>query len=196
MAQPMTKRARLLTALLAGLAILLLAVPTTAGPSQGGTPPRVGEIPAPALGTSRDRQPVDLEALRGKVVIVTFWATWCPPCLRELPVLANFQRVIGDDALQVVAINYKEDRRTFNDFVRRVGPTGFLWIHDARGVVSDDWGIRALPRMFAIDQTGKVAFTHAGYSHDDLPKITRQVIELLPPEVRARPPRHLQPAAP
>ncbi|MDO5506264.1 MAG: TlpA disulfide reductase family protein [Pseudoxanthomonas suwonensis] len=160
--------------------------------SQGGTPPRPGEIPAPALG-SAGGTPVNLEAMRGKVVIVTFWATWCGPCMRELPVLANFQRVVGEDALQVVAINFKEDRRTVNDFTRRLRDTGILWVHDTRGTISDDWGITTLPRMFAINAEGEVAFTHNGYSEASLPRITKQVLELLPDEVKSRPSRHAPP---
>ena len=177
---------RMGTALLAAL----LAAPCAALAGQGGQAPKPGEVPAPELGSARSG-PVDLRELRGKVVIVTFWATWCGPCMRELPVLANFQRVVGEDALQVVAINYKEDRRLFNDFTRRLRDTGILWVHDGRGAISDDWGIKALPRMFAIDREGKVAFTHAGYSDESLPGITAQVLELLPEEVRSRPPRQL-----
>lgn len=167
--------------------VLALALPGALSASQGGVSPKPGEIPSPALGQARAGGPVNLEAMRGKVVIVTFWATWCGPCMRELPVLDHFQRVVGADALQVVAINFKEDRRTFTDFVRRFRNNDIVWVHDANGSLGDDWGIKTLPRMFAIDQDGKVAFTHVGYSHEALPKITEQVLALLPEEIRSRP---------
>lgn len=169
------------------------AAPSSPASPASPTPPKAGDVPAlTALGTARGGGSVDLEQLRGKVVIVTLWASWCGPCMRELPVLANFQRAIGDDALQVVAINFKEDRRLFNDFVRRNGDNGMFWVHDARGTVSDAWGVLTLPRMFAIGQDGRVAFTHVGYSPAQLPQITQQVLDLLPEEIKSRPPRHLQ----
>lgn len=174
--------------------VLLAAVSLTAAaaePAEPGKPPRAGQVPAPELGRDRAGNAVDLRELRGKVVIVTFWATWCGPCMRELPVLMHFQRVVGADALQVVAVNHMEDRRTFNAFVRRAGESDVIWVPDGRGTLNTAWGIRALPRMFAIGHDGTVAFTHAGYSNDDLPRITEQVLALLPPEIRSRPPQHL-----
>ena len=137
----------------------------------------------------RDRagNEVDLAALRGKVVIVTFWASWCPPCRKELPVLGHFQRVVGREALEVVAINYKEPRRDFVEVVRRNRDMGLTWVHDARGAVSDLYGVRALPHMFMLDRDGRVAFTHRGYSEAALPGIIEEVLSLLPEDVKSRP---------
>ncbi|WP_052772771.1 TlpA disulfide reductase family protein [Luteimonas sp. FCS-9] len=169
------------------LACLLLTASMGTASAQDATPPAVGSLPPPLLGKDRAGREVDLAALRGKVVIVTFWASWCPPCRKELPVLGQFQRVVGRDALEVVAINYKEPRREFTDVVRRNRDIDLTWVHDARGDISDLYGVRTLPHMFMLDRDGRVAFTHRGYSEQSLPGIIDEVLSLLPEDVRTRP---------
>ncbi len=149
-------------------------------------PPAVGELPPQQLGQDRQGNPVDLGDYRGKVTIVTFWASWCGPCRRELPVLGHFQQVVGRDALEVVAVNFKEPRSDFVSIVRLNRGLGLTWVHDAKGTVSDGYGVRALPHMFILDHDGRVAYTHRGYSEASLPGIVEQILSLLPEEVRNR----------
>ena len=169
------------------LACLLLTAAPGSASAQDATPPAVGSLPPPLLGKDRAGRDVDLGALRGKVVIVTFWASWCPPCRKELPVLGHFQRVVGRDALEVIAINYKEPRPDFNDVVRKNRDIDLTWVPDSRGRISDLYGVRTLPHMFMLDREGRVAFTHRGYSEQSLPGIIDEVLSLLPDEVRTRP---------
>ena len=169
------------------LALGLLA----AGPGHAQAPPAIGSLP-PDIGTKdRTGQPVDLAALRGKVVIVTFWASWCPPCRKELPVLGHFQQVVGRDALEVIAVNFKEPRREFNAVIRQNRDIDLTWVHDARGTLAAEYGVEALPHMFMLDRDGRVAFIHRGYSEAALPGIIDEVLSLLPEEVKRRPPAHL-----
>jgi len=60
-------------------------------------------------------------------------------------------------------------------------------VHDARGTLSDQYGVRSVPHMFILDRDGKVAFTHLGYSESLLPQIIEEILSLLPDEVKARP---------
>ena len=169
------------------LACLLFTTAMGSASAQDATPPAVGSLPPPLLGKDRAGRDVDLAALRGKVVIVTFWASWCPPCRKELPVLGQFQRVVGRDALEVIAVNYKEPRAEFNNVVRQNRDIDLTWIADPRGRISDLYGVRTLPHMFMLDREGRVAFTHRGYSEQSLPGIIDEVLSLLPEEVRTRP---------
>ena len=169
------------------LGCLLLLTPIASALAKDAASPTVGSVPPPLLGKDRDGNEVDLAALRGKVVIVTFWASWCPPCRKELPVLGHFQRVVGRDALEVVAINYKEPRRAFTDLVRQNRDIDLTWVHDARGNVSDLYGVQSLPHMFMLDREGRVAHVHRGYSEEALPGIINQVLGLLPEDVKSRP---------
>ena len=67
------------------------------------TPPGSGDLPPSALGRDANDHDVRVEDMHGKVVVVTFWASWCGYCLKELPILANIQKLAGADNLQVVA---------------------------------------------------------------------------------------------
>lgn len=149
--------------------------------------PKVGEFPPPLLGKDRDGNPVDLSALRGRPAIVTFWASWCGPCRRELPVLGHFQRTVGTDALTVVAVNFKEPRNEFRSVVRANRDIAVTWVHDAEGEVSALYGINSVPHMFMIGIDGRIAKIHRGYSEKALPGIVDDLIALLPEEVRNRP---------
>ncbi len=150
--------------------------------------PKVGDTPPPLLVNDSKGNPVDLAQYRGKVVIVTFWASWCGPCRKELPVLAHFQRVIGRDALEVIAINFQESKSDFNAIVRRNrGKIDLTYVFDGKGSLSDQYQVNAVPNMFIIDRQGQVAHVHVGYSESALPTIIDEIIALLPPEVQARP---------
>lgn len=168
--------------------LLALAAPVLAATPERQTPsPAVGSLPPPLPGRDTSGQAVDLQALRGKVVIVTFWASWCAPCRKELPVLGQFQTLVGRDALEVIAVNFKEPRADFQSIVRGNRGLGLTWVHDARGTTSAAYGINTLPHMFMLDHAGRVAHVHRGYNEAALPGIIQNVLSLLPDEVKARP---------
>lgn len=159
--------------------------------------PKVGTLPPQALGKDTKGNPIDLGNYRGKVTIVTFWASWCGPCRRELPVLGQFQSVIGRDALEVVAVNFKESRDDFRSVVRANRKLELTYVHDQFGRASDAYGVNSLPHMFILDHEGKVAFTHRGYSEESLPGIVQEILSLLPDHIKTRPSSNTAaPAAP
>lgn len=125
---------------------------------------QVGAPPPDAIG-ELDREPVLLSGNPGKVRIVTFWASWCPPCRKELPVLAQIQAQVGTDHLQVFAVNWKESRNVFRKLSRKLAKdSDMMFLHDADGSVGDQYGLRGLPYMIILDREGNVAHIHTGYT--------------------------------
>lgn len=164
------------------MAALLLAtmLATAAEPKKQ---PAVGELPPDALGRDRAGTEQTVSMHRGKVVIVTFWASWCGPCRRELPVLGKFQNVVGKDHLEIIAVNVKEPRSDYNAVVRANQDIALTWVHDASGATSVRYGVEALP----IDREGRVAHVHRGYNEEQIKVFVKEIAALLPPEVLQRP---------
>ena len=175
-------RAAFFWAMTALLSVAMLA--TAAEPKKQ---PTVGEHPPDALGKDRDGTEQTVGMHRGKVVIVTFWASWCVPCRRELPVLGKFQSVVGKDHLEIIAVNVKEPRSDYNAVVRANKDIALTWVHDVSGATSARYGVEALPNMFIIDREGRVAHVHRGYSEEQIKVFVREIMDLLPPEVLQRP---------
>ena len=113
------------------------------------------ELPDPA------GQSVRLRDLRGRVVLVNFWATWCVPCREEMPALQTLARELGPRGLTVVAVNFKESRAEVEAFVREHALT-FPTPLDADGSTAQRYQLFALPATFVVDRSGKLVGTVLG----------------------------------
>lgn len=147
---------------------------------------RAGDIPPDYLGRDRAGDDITLGALRGKVVIVTFWASWCGYCRRELPVLEQVQRHVSADRLRVIAVNFKEDRDTFRAMLRKLKGWQTTFTRDGDGRIGHDFGVNALPHMYIVGADGTIAFTDEGYSEGDLPQIVNEINRVLAAQMEAR----------
>jgi len=112
---------------------------------------------APALSLPRLDKPGDLSlaSLRGKTVVVNFWASWCDPCKQEAPLLERAwteNRARGLIVLGVDANDYAGDARSF---MRRYGLT-YPMLHDAHGSTLGHWGVGGLPTTYVVDASGKI----------------------------------------
>ena len=133
-------------------------------PAPQSQPSLVGR-PAPGLALPRlaDGNVLTMESLRGGPVIVNFWASWCEPCVRELPALAAFaRRQAGPGALQVLAVNAGEDEATVRDFLNANDAGGLTVLLDRDLRAGDAWGARGLPMTFLVDPAGQVRAAQAG----------------------------------
>jgi thiol-disulfide isomerase/thioredoxin len=106
-------------------------------------------------------RPVRLRDLRGRVVLLNFWATWCPPCRDEMPALETLARELGPQGLTVVGVNLKESRSQIDAFVRERG-LGFPVLRDAEGLVSERYQVFALPVTVRVDRRGMLVGTVLG----------------------------------
>ena len=116
-------------------------------------------------------------ALKGKVVIVDFWASWCGPCKESFPAMAELQKKYGD-RLVVIAVNEDEEKSDMQDFLKD-NPAGFTVVRDAAQKLVAVAGIQTMPSSFVLDDTGTVRFTHNGFHGAATRKEYEQQIESL-----------------
>lgn len=94
---------------------------------------------------------------RGDVVLLNFWATWCPPCRQELPSMAELYRRLAGRGLKVVAVSVDENRELLEGFVHE-NQLPFQVLHDQDAAVSRRYGVFKYPESFLIDRAGKVRY--------------------------------------
>lgn len=127
--------------------------------------PTINETPDNYLGKTIQGNDILLENYRGKVVVVSFWASWCAPCLQELPVLDAIQQQTGTDIMQVVAVNFKEDRKRYRKLQKVLSETAtrLIFTHDEKGRIGKQYGVEGLPNLFVIGKDGKLVYHNVGY---------------------------------
>lgn len=173
-------RRLLATAAVAAAAVALL---TVLGVGFGRDARVVGSVlidqPAPDLAAATlDGGSFDLTQHRGEVVLVNVWASWCPPCVDEFPVLMDAARQLGPAGLQVVGINSQDRERDARDFLDEMGAQGlFPHVSDPDGQLAVDWGVFGLPETFVVDQDGIVRAKVVGLLTHDW--VTNNVVPLL-----------------
>lgn len=114
--------------------------------------------PAPVFSLETlDGPPVELEAFRGRVVFLNFWASWCGPCRDEAPALQRFHETYGEQVVQI-GVNYREAEDHARPFVETFGLT-FPIARDWDGQVAGAYGLRGVPESWFIDPSG-VARVH------------------------------------
>jgi thiol-disulfide isomerase/thioredoxin len=131
------------------------------GASGSGVTPRVGERAPEFTLEGPSGGPLALAELRGRPVIVNFWASWCPPCRGELPDLDAVARQHGDAGLTVVAINLDEERLEVQRFAAALDLTLVIGL-DRGGRISALYNVVALPTSFFVDRQGVVRDLNIG----------------------------------
>ncbi|KXK63708.1 hypothetical protein AWW66_01735 [Micromonospora rosaria] len=149
-------------------AVLLLAVALgvvlsterLAGPTDAGQRPAWA---APALaGTTLDGAQFDLATLRGQVVLVNVFASWCGPCRDELPLLAETARQGSPQGLRVVGLNLRDGPDAVRDLLERTRADALTVLPDPDGSRAVDWGVRGVPETFLVDRDGQVVAHQPG----------------------------------
>ncbi len=133
-----------------------------------------GDKPPASLGQTRDGESIETTQYAGKVLVVTFWASWCGPCKKELPVLEGIQRIGGKDRIQVVAVNI-EDSDQFRKVAKALASLTLTLTHDYRKKSSEAYGVHGIPHMVIIGRDGKIVNVHRGYSEDALDSIVAEI---------------------
>ena len=128
------------------------------------------DVPSPLVGrpaaaftlTAFDNQSLSLEGLRGKVVVLNFWASWCnPACYDEAPVLERGWRAFKDRDVMVVGVDIQDTVEAAQRFMQSFNLT-FPNARDLTGKVSIDYGVYGVPETFFIDRRGRIRAKHVG----------------------------------
>ena len=121
-----------------------------------------------------------LSDLKGKVVLVNFWATWCPPCRAELPSLERLWQLLNKEDFVVLAINVGESADTIFPFTGMLEPSPtFPILLDLDSSVLSSWPVMGLPTTFILDRQGRIAYRAVGGREFDDPALVNQIRELI-----------------
>ena len=123
--------------------------------------PREGALAPDFLLPTLDGKTVRLSDLRGKGVVINFWATWCPPCRKEMPQLVAAYQRYRNEGLEVVAVNVGEPEDRVRQFAEEFGMR-FTVALDKIGAVARTYSLLGLPTTFFVDRQGVIRIVHAG----------------------------------
>jgi thiol-disulfide isomerase/thioredoxin len=148
----------------------------TTGAARGPVPVAPRPLPL-VLDPLTGSAPVDLTKLKGKVVLLDIWASWCAPCKEELPVLDDMARRLRPRGIEIVAVSIDEDRASAQAFLG-----GRSWslilAHDPAGQVPELLQPPKMPTSYLIDAAGMLRYVSAGYERGDVPLIEARLLEL------------------
>lgn len=120
---------------------------------RGSEPVRIGDA-APDFSLTDSDRTVRLSQFRGKPILLNFWATWCPPCVEEVPALVALQKQMGDKVV-ILAVSADEDEEAYKKFTQKHMP-GLLTIRDGKQQSNRLYGTFAFPETYVIDREGVI----------------------------------------
>jgi len=114
----------------------------------------------------------------GRVSVVNFWATWCPPCIEEIPSLNRLKRQMEGRPFELISINYAEDKATVLDFMQKI-EVDFPVLLDASGEHAKSWKVISYPSTFVIDMQGNIRYGVNAAIEWDSPELVQQLEALM-----------------
>jgi peroxiredoxin len=145
------------------LAALLLV---SAGPAFAAA---TAQPPAPAPDFSlaaRDGGTVQLSSLKGQVVMINFWATWCGPCRQEMPLLEQLHAKYEPLGFTLLGVNVEPDSAAATTWLKGM-PVTFPILFDTQNAVAEQFGVMGMPSSVFVDREGRVRYVHRGYKPGD-----------------------------
>ena len=176
---------RLITRRMAGLSLLGVAMASKAVAAPDGGLSRLREhpegraLPEGLTFTDVEGGSTDFTAFRGRGLVVNFWATWCPPCVAEMPALDRLHALVARDGIEVLALsNDRGGRAQVEPFFQRIGLRNMaIWL-DPRGTTGRALGVRVLPTTIIIDRRGLEVARLEGEAEWDKPNVIAAIRRL------------------
>ena len=119
--------------------------------------------PAPAFQlASNSGKTVNLDSLKGQIVLVNFWASWCGPCRKEMPILEQLNRQFHNKGVTLIGVNVEPDSAAAADWLKAT-PVSFPILFDTDSKVSKLYQVEGMPNTVILDRKGNVRYIHRGY---------------------------------
>lgn len=162
------------------LAVVFMAAFFIIGPLSTGAiaKPETGK-PAPGFSLPDlfgTHSQVNVQSLSGKIILIDFWASWCPPCRKSLPELGRLKTRYPD--LKIIAVSIDEDKKKALDFLKKPD-SNILFLHDVKRVVAEQFDLGGMPSAYLIDRKGILRNRFDGYGETDMLKIEKEIKKLL-----------------
>ena len=133
---------------------------------------------APAFVLPGDNKSINLEKLKGKVVYLDFWASWCDPCRKSFVWMNDMHSRYDSKKFTIIAVNLDASKKDAIKFLEKV-PANFDIAYDPEGSVATKYNLKAMPTSYLIDKKGQLVFAHKGYREGDAADIEAKIRKLL-----------------
>lgn len=159
----------------AWMASAVLAWAACAGAAQAAT---VGQAAADFELRGEGASTVKLSALKGKLVYLDFWASWCGPCRQSFPWMNDMQSKYGSRGLQIVGVNLDAKEADARKFLAETSGN-FMLAFDSKGVTPKLFGVKGMPTSYLIDREGRIVYEHVGFSQPKAAVLEKEIEKLL-----------------
>ena len=132
----------------------------------------------PKIPVNTDSHPIALQDLKGQVVYVDFWASWCGPCRKSFPWLNQMQQKHGAQGFNVIAINVDNDRELARKFLKE-NKADFTIGYDTEGQLASAFQVKGMPSSFLIDRNGVIRHSHVGFREKESSLMEEQIQSLI-----------------
>lgn len=155
------------------LALTICALGSASAGQQAGKPAADFSL------SDASQKTIKLGELRGKVVLIDFWASWCEPCLRELPELEKLHKQLASRGVVVIGINIDRERKNADELIARL-KLSFPSLYDPKGQVAEQYDPPKMPTSYVVDQQGVVRLMSEGFTGAaDIAKLKTAIEQLL-----------------
>lgn len=138
----------------------------------------VNAQPAPDFALNNANLPATLAGLKGQVVYIDFWASWCTPCRKSFPWLNKVQKEFEDQGFTVIAVNVDVDKVLSDEFLQEV-PANFPIVYDPKGKIAKAYQLVGMPSSYIVNRNGDVVVAHVGFYSEKTSKYQTEIEALL-----------------
>jgi thiol-disulfide isomerase/thioredoxin len=169
-------------------------------PAEAAADPRIGKLFQFVFQDAVSGQPVSSAGLKGRVLVIDFWGTWCPPCVAEIPHLKAVNAKFGPSSVMIIGVNVDgpAERGGLKNLLSFVSDNQVPWpqfYQDGKNQFSNSWGVNAFPTVFVIDQSGRIVTTQGrGTLESLLPKLLENPVHKAAKVAPGNPRRRAQPS--